>query len=246
MPARIASCTPRSVTAAPSIRTSPACGCNPNSAIANSVRPDPSSPATPTISPGISARSTPATWPGTARPRASSRGGTPGGGGVHAARDASGSCPVMARVIAASEKSRMAPPAATRPLRITVRVSAISSISRILWLTNSTEMPAALSAVTRSNSRSTSWWVSAVVGSSMISSFASDASARAMATSCRPATGSRPTSRPSGSGVPSRAQASSAICRIRRGDTVRRMRASSGGRARFSATVRFGNREKSW
>ncbi len=91
---------------------------------------------------------TSATSPGTVRLRSSSRGGVPGGGGVQACRAAPGSCPVMARVMRASSKSCIAPSATTRPLRSTVRLSATASISRILWLTNSTAMPRACIAAT--------------------------------------------------------------------------------------------------
>ena len=100
------------------------------------------------------------------------------------------SVPVIARVIDASSKSAIGPAATTRPERITVRFSLMSSISRILWLTNSTAMPRAWISRTTPNRVATSRPVSAVVGSSMISSRGLAISARAIATSCRPDVGS--------------------------------------------------------
>ena len=112
----------------------------------------------------------------------------------------------MARVMETSSHSPVGPSPTTRPLRSTVMRSLISSISRILWLTNRMAMPRLWMSRTTANSASTSLRVSAVVGSSMIIRRGLDISARAMATSWRPDVGSEPRSASRSSCTPSRAK----------------------------------------
>ena len=96
-----------------------------------------------------------------------------------------------------------------------------------------------------SNSAATSFLVSAVVGSSMMISFASNISARQMATICFSATESEPTSRSSSTSKLILDRASSAIRRMRFLLTNLCPAANSVLNARFSITVRFGKIEKS-
>ena len=92
----------------------------------------------------------------------------------------------------------------------------------------------------------TSRSVSAVVGSSMMMSRASEASARQMATSCLCATDRVSTRASRGMSTPTRSSMRAASSRIRRRSTSRRPALSSALSAMFSATPRFGKSEKSW
>ncbi len=152
----------------------------------------------------------------------------------------------MWRVIEASVKSAMGPSTTTRPLRITVRRSLISSISRILWLTKSTAMPSRWIVRVMSSSLSTSLRVRAVVGSSMTMSRASACRARAMATICFAEVGRLSTSASSGRSMPSRSRAARAMRRTSPQRTPRRRSFSRPFIARFSATLRFPNSDRSW
>ena len=107
-------------------------------------------------------------------------------------------------------------------------------------------MPCAFSFSMISNSAATSLRVSAVVGSSMMISFASNISALQMATICFSATDSEPTSRSSSTSKLIFESASCAIWRMRFLFTNLCPAASSVLKARFSITVRFGKMEKSW
>ena len=92
----------------------------------------------------------------------------------------------------------------------------------------------------------TSFFVRAVVGSSMMMSFASPIRARLMATSCLSATDRLPTSSSRSTSKPIFATASRATSRIRERFTRRRPAATSLPSAMFSITERFGKIEKSW
>ena len=183
--------------------------------------------------------------PALASPRTSRSRGAPassGGGGVSAT-----SRPVMWRVSEAASNSSAGPSATLRPLRSTTTCSQTSSTSASLWLTKSTATPSALSRRMISRSTRTSRSVRAVVGSSMMMSRASEASARQMATSCLWATDSVST-RASRGIVDADALRASAppAPRTRPRSTSRRPAWSSEAKPMFSATVRFGKSEKSW
>ena len=126
-----------------------------------------------------------------------------------------------------------------------VKRSEISNTSLSLWLTKSMAMPWALSLSMISNSAATSFLVSAVVGSSMMMSLASNISARQMATICFSATLSEPTRRSSSTSKLILERASVAIWRMRFLLTNLCPAASSVLKARFSMTVRFGKMAKS-
>ena len=245
MPAAAAPSGSPSGTARPSIVTLPASGAtSPNSALASAVRPEPSRPEMPSTSPAC--RSKPMSWkaPAFASPRTSSRRGAPGAsgaGGVSAT-----SRPVMWRVSEAASNSPAGPSATFRPLRSTTTCSQTSSTSASLWLTKSTATPSALSRRMIPSSTRTSRSVSAVVGSSMMMSRASEASARQIATSCLCATDSVSTRASSGISTPTRSSIRAASARTRRRSTSRRPACSSALKAMFSATERFGKSEKSW
>ena len=152
----------------------------------------------------------------------------------------------MCRVIEVSVKSRIGPSTTTRPLRITVSRSLISSISRILWDTKSTATPVFWIVRVMSRRRSTSLRVRAVVGSSMTMSRASACRARAMATICFAAVGRLPTSASRAKSMPSRSSAARAMRRTSPQRTPRRRSFKRPFIAKFSATVRFGNSDRSW
>ena len=130
------------------------------------------------------------------------------------------------------------------PLRSTVTRSAISSTSSSRWLTNITAMPRRLSSSASASSASTSRRVSDAVGSSMITSLASAAMARQIATSCRCAIGRSATNAARSSDTPIRAIAAAAVSRMARRRTRCRPRLSP--TATFSATVRLVNSDRSW
>ena len=96
------------------------------------------------------------------------------------------------------------------------------------------------------SSTRTSRSVSADVGSSMMMSRASEASARQIATNCLCATDSVSTRASSGISTPTRSSIRAASARTRRRSTSRRPACSSALKAMFSATERFGKSEKSW
>ena len=97
------------------------------------------------------------------------------------------------------------------------------------------------------NSRCASWSVREDVGSSMITTRASPASARAMATSCRLAVESSRTGAPTSSSTPSCSKRSRACARIAAQSSPRQARRGRGRPTkRFSATVSSGNRSSSW
>ena len=80
--------------------------------------------------------------------------------------------------------SAVRPSWVTSPSRRTVTVSQMVKISSRRWLMNSTAAPRSLSVRTTLNRRSTSWPERAAVGSSMISTRASNESAFAISTIC--------------------------------------------------------------
>ena len=100
------------------------------------------------------------------------------------------------------------------PLRSTVTRSAISSTSSSRWLTNTTATLRRFSSSVSFSSASTSRRVSEAVGSSMMTSRASLAMARQIATSCRWAIGSSATCLSGSIETPTRSIAAVATDRI--------------------------------
>ena len=132
------------------------------------------------------------------------------------------------------------------PLRRIVKRSAISKTSSSLWDTKRIVMPLARRSRMMRKSAATSFFVSAVVGSSMMISLASEMRARQMATSCLSATDRSPTLASKSTVKPMVATARSAMARKRFQLTNARPAATSVVSARFSMTERLGNTEKSW
>ena len=130
-------------------------------------------------------------------------------------------------------------------LRI-VMLSEISNTSSSLWDTKRIVTPFFFKSVIISKSRVTSFLVRAVVGSSMIISFALSSSALEIAISCLSATGSVSTSASRSTSKLIFWTASSAILRNSFLLTSFFLFASTWLNARFSITVRFGKIEKSW
>ena len=133
-----------------------------------------------------------------------------------------------------------------RPDRMMVTRCEMAMTSSSLCDTKMRATPCALSFSTTMNRRATSRWVRAVVGSSMMRSFALPARERQMAVSCLSATESCSTSASSGSGTPRR----STICAACFFAFVELKNfffsVTEEVIMMFSATVRFENRLKSW
>src|SRR4051794_7765419 len=244
-PARIAARGEPGASGLPSTSTWPASGLSmPKIARATSLRPAPTSPARPTISPRRTSKLTSTNTPSRVRRSTLSSGAPISVSSLGKSCDSSR--PTMRRTSASLVRSFVAPSWVTSPSRRTVAVSQISKISSRRCEMNSTAAPRAFRVRTTPNRRSTSCPERAAVGSSMISTRASNDSALAISTSCWSAI-ERPRTGCSGSSRTPRRSMSSATVRCSAPRSMRRI-APSGWRPiiTFSATERSGKSVGSW
>ena len=143
-------------------------------------------------------------------------------------------------------KSVEAPVTTWAPERRMVTRWETASTSSSLCETNMSATPRARRVATRANSRATSVWVRAVVGSSMMMIRASLTRARQMAVSCLSATDRVSTSASRSNARPSSSTMARAAGREARPEYSRRRSATAAVSTMFSPTVRLGNSEKSW
>ncbi len=185
----------------------------PNSSRASSVRPEPSSPATPMTSPSNTSRSTASRDPLRLRPNAFSTGVPASLTSVAATSrsmrsSVSSSRPIIIRTSSISVTSLVIRSPTRAPLRSTVMRSLISKIWSRKCETKTIATPWSRSVRITSKSLATSSPSRLEVGSSRIRTLQSTSTARAMATSCCTAIGCCPSceagsmSRPSRSRVP--------------------------------------------
>ena len=216
----------------------------PKSASAISERPEPSSPVIPRISPAFTSKLMFLNCPRADSESTVNTLGEPFGTSG-ARRSSVISLPVIAIEMARRSKSFILPSAATAPLRRMVMVWAISWTSSSLWLTKTVATPRSFRLWTTPKRWSISLRVRAVVASSMNKSLTPWFIARAMATSCLEDTGIDCTVASRSMSTPIRSRASAAISRFRLGLLKRRFSSTEVEREMFSATDRFGIREKS-
>ena len=210
---------------------------------ASSLRPAPSRPVIPRISPFHILKLTWEKWLLRLRWRSSRSGGR-----VVSADDSNRAratgLPVMCASSCAVVSSLAGNTPTGRPSRSTVTFSEIARTSSSLWLTKSVEMSFERSSSMTRTSASTSGLVSAVVGSSMMMSFAPCVRARAMATSCRLETGRSSTTASRSMSAWTLRSSHSASLRMLAHPMKFRPFSTIWLRAMFSATVRLGNSEK--
>ena len=186
----------------------------PKSVWASSVRPAPIKPIRPTTSPARTVRFTSEYSPWRVRPEVST---TTGAGPTSRAVTAwSNRLPVINSVNRDCVMPAASNTPTSRPSRRTVTRLDTSRTSASRWLTKTTATPDADSVRTTVSRWSVSACVSEAVGSSMKMSFASIASARAIATNCRPDIGNLFSRAPRSSSTPSLVSAARAVSRMAR------------------------------
>ena len=245
MPAAIAARGDPPLSLRPWILTVPeSYGSTPNTACMTSDRPAPTSPANATISPERTEKEMSLKTPSRDRPSTSST--TSPGSTSCLGKSALRSRPTIRRIMSSTLRSATRSVATCLPSRMIVTRShrAVTSSNRCEM--NMIAAPSSRSDRTTAKSRSPSTAESAAVGSSMISTRASDESALAISTSCWSAIDRPRAGRPGSSGTPRRRNSRSALAVISLRSICRSRVSGWLPMAMFSATDRSGKSVGSW